>query len=359
MNLSLLNGPRTLGRSKKFWTGAAIALIAACAVGVVSDPFHIENASYFLVWIFMALGLCLMWGYTGILSFGQTAFFGLAGYVYSVITLNLAEGSSLTLLALVLSVGVAALFAAFLGYFMFYGGITDVFVAIVTLATTLVLETFMAQTAGPEWSIGSARLNGFNGMTGMPSISIPWFDANIDLEGRTLYFVLLAMVTVTYLGLRILVNSRFGRALVAIRENPLRATMLGFNIRALQLLAFIIGSTLAGVSGVMYVAWGQYITPSSMGLYSAVLPVIWVAVGGRKDLTATLIGTLAILVISQSLAIYGSQYALILLGTILLLVIMFAPSGFIVAAAQAVSRRKVQTRESATSPLLRGTLKKG
>lgn len=336
MRLKLLNGTQTLGRGYGFWTTACVMLVAAGVLGVVSDPFQVGNVSYFLVWVFMALGLCVMWGYAGILSFGQTAFFGLAGYAYSVVTINLGDSGGMTLFALLASVGVAAVFAGVLGYFMFYGGVTDVFVAIITLAVTLVLETFMAQTAGPEWAIGHARLNGFNGMTGMPPISIPWLGGDIPLEGRALYFVLLAAVVVLYLGLRILVNSRFGRALVAIRENPQRATMLGFNVRAHQLAAFVIGSTLAGVSGVMYVAWGQYITPSSMGLYAAVLPVIWVAVGGRKDLTAALIGTLVVLYASQALAIYGSQYALILLGVVLLGVIMLAPDGFVVVIARRV-----------------------
>lgn len=332
--LRLLNGTQTLGRSRSFWSAVGLVLVIASIFGITSNPFQIGNAAYFLVWTFMALGLCVMWGYAGILSFGQTAFFGLAGYAYSVITINFGDSSGLTLMALLVSLGVTAMFAGFVGYFMFYGGVTDVFVAIITLATTLVFETFLAQTAGPEWSIGKARLNGFNGMTGMPQLAIRWLGSEVRLDGRLLFFVLLVAVTVVYLGLRILVNSRFGRALVAIRENPLRAAMLGFNVRAHQLVAFVIGSTLAGLSGVMYVAWGQYITPSSMGLYSAVLPVIWVAVGGRKDLTAALIGTLVVLYLSQALAIYGSQYALVLLGAILLAVVMLAPDGFVVSAAR-------------------------
>ncbi|TAM87418.1 MAG: ABC transporter permease [Candidimonas sp.] len=330
MDLSLVEGIHTLGRGRCFWSSIGAVVGLAILFGMFVDPFQIENTSYFLIWVFMALGLCLMWGYGGILSFGQTAFFGLAGYAYSIITLNFGDASSVTWAALIAAIALSGLCAAFLGYFMFYGGVTDVFVAIVTLAVTLVLETFLAQTAGPEWAIGTARLNGFNGMTGMPPLGIPWFDGDVLVEGRILFFLLLSAIVITYIGLRMLVNSHFGRVLVAIRENPLRATMLGFDIRAYQLGAFVIGSALAGVSGVMYVAWGQYITPSSMGLYSAVLPVIWVAVGGRKDLTAALIGTLVILYVSQALAIYGSQYALILLGVILLMVILFVPDGFIV-----------------------------
>ena len=76
-----------------------------------------------------------------------------------------------------------------------------------------------------------------------------------------------------YLGLRILVNSRFGNVLVAIRENPERAEMLGYDVRKYQLVAFVIGAALAGLCGVLYTVWGQYITPSSMGMTAAALPI--------------------------------------------------------------------------------------
>ena len=188
----------------------------------------------------------------------------------------------------------------------------------------------MAQTAGPEWAVGSARLNGFNGMSGMPGLTIPWFGGDIELyPDVALYYVVLGLVIVVYLGLRILVNSRFGNVLVALRENPERAEMLGYDIRKYQLAAFIIGSSLAGLSGVLYTSWGQYITPSTMGITAAALPIIWVAVGGRSDLTATLIGTLLVLSVFQALTIYGSQYALVVMGLLLVVTVLVAPRGLI------------------------------
>jgi branched-chain amino acid transport system permease protein len=225
---------------------------------------------------------------------------------------------------------IAAVFAAVLGYFLFFGRISGVFLGIVTLSVTLALERFMAQTAGPEWAVGSARLNGFNGMSGMPGLTIPWFGGDIELyPDVALYYVVLGLVILVYLGLRILVNSRFGNVLVALRENPERAEMLGYDIRKYQLAAFIIGSSLAGLSGVLYTSWGQYITPSTMGITAAALPIIWVAVGGRSDLTATLIGTLLVLSVFQALTIYGSQYALVVMGLLLVVTVLVAPRGLI------------------------------
>jgi len=328
--LALLDGPQTLGRGLPFWFVFALIVLVAALLPTFVDAFAITNLTYFLVWVFMALGLSLIWGYAGILSFGQTAFFGLAGYTYGVISINLGDAGLWTWFALLMSLVLPAVLAIFVGYFMFYGGVRVVFVGIVTLSITLVFETFMAQTAGPEWTVGSARLNGFNGMSNMPPLTFPWGENPIVFDGPSFFWLVLALVVVVYVGLRIAVNSRFGNVLVAIRENPDRAEMLGYNVRLYQLFVFVIGSVLAGMSGVLYTLWGSYITPSSMGLTAAALPIIWVAAGGRKDITATLLATVLLTWLSQQLAVKGSQYALIWMGVILLVVVLFAPEGLFV-----------------------------
>lgn len=326
----LLNGPQTLGRGPGFWVGFALVLGLALVYPAFADAWSVGNTAYFLCWVFMALGLSLIWGYMGALSFGQTAFFGLSGYTYGVVTINFGAAYGMTLFGVVLGVGMSCLGAAILGYILFYGRISGVFLGIVTLSTTLVFTTFMAQTAGSQWAIGAARLGGDNGMTGMPPLTLPWVGGDIALySGVPLYYLLLALLVLCYLGLRVLVNSRFGNVLVAIRENPHRAEMLGYDIRRYQLIAFVIGSGLAGLSGVLYTAWGQYISPSNMNLAAAALPIIWVAVGGRKDLTATLIGTLAVLGIFQNLTIYGSYYAFVIMGLLLVVVVVYLPEGLI------------------------------
>lgn len=338
--VSRLEGPQTMGRGRGFWFSFLAAVLAAAIYPMFVDGWTVGNTAYFLVWTFMAMGLGVIWGYAGSLSFGQTAFFGLAGYGYGVLTLNFGAAYGFTVLALVLSVGLAALLAVVLGYFMFYGRVQGVFIGIVTLSVTLVFQAFMAQTAGPEWAIGSARLNGFNGMSGMPPLTIPWPGGDVLLYADiALYYVLLALVLLVYLGLRMLLNAPFGNVLVAIRENPERAEMLGYDVRRYQLLGFVLGGALAGLSGVLYTAWGQYITPSSMGITAAALPVIWVAFGGRKDVTATLIGTLLMIFLYQWLTIYGSQYAIVVMGVILVLTVLFAPEGIVLSLMRGLSAR--------------------
>lgn len=338
--VSRLEGPQTLGRGKGFWICFLVAVLAAAIYPAFVDGWTVGNTAYFFVWTFMAMGLGVIWGYAGSLSFGQTAFFGLAGYSYGVLTLNFGAAYGFTLLALALSVGLAAVFAVILGYFMFYGRIQGVFIGIVTLSVTLVFQAFMAQTAGPEWAIGSARLNGFNGMSGMPPLTVPWPGGDVLLYADiALYYVLLALMLVVYLGLRMLLNAPFGNVLVAIRENPERAEMLGYDVRRYQLMGFVLGGALAGLSGGLYTAWGQYITPSSMGITAAALPVIWVAFGGRKDVTATLIGTLVMISLYQWLTIYGSQYAIVVMGTVLVLTVLFAPEGIVLSLMRWIAMR--------------------
>src|SRR5699024_2895662 len=342
----LPEGPQCMGQGPNFWVGALVLLLLAIIYPQFADGYDVGNNVYFLNWLFMALGLSLIWGYGGILSFAQTAFFGLSGYTYAVLTINIGTEYGFTLAALVLALVLSAVFAALLGYFLFFGRIVGVFLGIVTLSVTLVFERFMAQTAGPEWTIGKARLNGFNGMSGMPPLTIPWFGEEIVLyPDVTLYYLTLALLVLVYLGLRMLVNSRFGNVLVAARENPLRADMLGYDIRKYQLGAFVIGSTLAGLSGVLYVSWGQYITPSSMGMIAAVLPIVWVSVSGRSDLTATMLGTLIVLSGFQTLTVYGSQYALVVMGLLLVLTVLLAPSGLLLGLVQLPARLTIRKRQ--------------
>jgi ABC-type branched-subunit amino acid transport system permease subunit len=350
--LSGLNGPQTLGNGRAFWTGAVLVLLIAGLYPLGVDKFNVANTAYFGLWTFMALGLSLIWGYGGMLSFGQTAFFGLAGYAYGVLATNMGDAYALPVLALVAALAIAAAFALILGYFMIYGGINGVFVGIVTLSVTLAFAAFMNQTAGPQWHIGRARLNGYNGMTRIPSLAIVGLDGSrLRIEGTGFYYLVLALMVVTYLALRLLVNSRFGNVLVAIRENPERAELLGYDIRRYQLGAFVIGGLLAGLSGVLYAAWGNFIVPASMALPAAAMPIIWVAVGGRQDLTATLIGTLVVIYAFQQLTVISQEYALVVIGTVLVVTILFAPGGYVIAIARLIDRCLARLSRMRVSPI--------
>ncbi len=292
------------------------------------DSYYLDNISYFMCWTFISLGLAVIWGMGGILSFGQTAFFGLAGYGFSVISINFLGVAGVSLWSVILALILTGVFGLIVGYFLFYGGIYDVFIGIVTLAITLVFETFMQQTAGPEYAIGPARLNGFNGMQGMPTIGFKDIPFGL-VEGVTQYYFILILALVVLVFLYKFKHSKIGLVFLASKEDRERVSSLGHNVQRVQLIAFVIASILAGISGILYTNWGGYITPDSMGLVSAALPVVYVAASGKKDFFAVFIGCIFFVWLSQTLAINGKQFAIIVMGLILVISTRFFPDGII------------------------------
>jgi len=323
-----LEGPNTVGASRTFWVGFLLVAGVFAAYPFLFGAFGSVQFALYYAYVFLGLSLSLVWGYGGILSFGQVAFFGVAGYVFGIVTLNVTSPLGITA-GLLGGVLAGALGAFLLGYFMFYGGVTDVYVTIITLVTAMVLHTFMGQTAGSEWSIGSAALGGFNGMPGIPSLEFGVGETAIAFTGSWFYWLLFALVLVTYLGLRVFVNSDFGRVAVAIREDEDRTRMFGYDVKRVKLIMFTIGGGLAGLGGVMFTVWGSYIDPSVFSLAFAALPVVWVSVGGRESLLGAIVGTVAVSYLNEWLSVNAADFALIIIGALLLGVIMFLPDGAI------------------------------
>jgi len=335
-----LEGPNTIGNSRRFWIGFALVLAGLVAFPIVGGSTG-NQFSLFLVLGLLGLSLSLVWGYAGILSFGQTVFFGIGAYTFGVVSINVPTPGGITG-AVVAGTLAGAVVAALLGYFMFYGGVRDVYVTIITLVSTLVMLTFMAQTAGSEWTIGEAPLGGFNGMPGMPLLELgiegvftfQFVFNDIELFVPVLgtvaidpfYYLSLALLLVTYLGLRVFVNMDFGRVLVAIREDEDRTRMFGYDVRRAKLVAFTLGGGLAGLSGVLYAARNVYIDPSVFELYFATLPVVWISVGGRKSLLGAVVATIAVEYLRLNI---GGELALVVVGVLLLVSILVLPGGVV------------------------------
>ncbi|MDQ2049075.1 urea ABC transporter permease [Natronolimnohabitans sp. A-GB9] len=319
-------GPNTLGNSSAFWAGLAVAVALLAAMPVVFGYYAAEVGAVFLAYALLGMSLAFIWGYCGILSFGQVAFFGVAGYAFGIVAINVSTltGATLGLLA---AVAVSTAFAAVLGYFMFYGGVRDVYVTILTLVVALVLFTFMGQTAGGEWAIGDARLGGFNGMSGVPDLGIGVGSVGLEVGLVGHYYVTLGTVVATYLGLRALVNSQFGYAMVATREDETRTEMFGYDTTFIKFAVFTIGGAIAGLGGVLFTTQNNYIDPSVFGITAAALPVVWASVGGRTSLLGTVGAALAIQFVDYQLAISGSEWALVFIGSLLVFVVLVMPEG--------------------------------
>jgi branched-chain amino acid transport system permease protein len=275
--------------------------------------FTANLLAQFLIYGLLAMSLGLIWGYGGIMSFGQTAFFGIGGYAYGVVALNLIHTTGNTNLALLAGLAVSLLAAALVGYFMFYGRISDVYASIITLALTLVLYAFMLQTSGDEWVIGRARLGGFNGMFGqgksmqdianyqippvtiwLPGMGHEGYAFRINRQTASGYYLVVGVCAGVYLACQGLLRSRVGRVMVAIRENEVRAASLGYDTRFYKTLVFTIGGGIAGLAGVLFAAWGRFMNPDRLGLAFASSTVVFVILGGRTHLLGGFVGALLI-----------------------------------------------------------------
>lgn len=324
------------------WAVFVLVLIWFLVYPFFGSRFMVSNLTLFAVYLPVAMGLSLLWGYMGVLSFGQMAFFGIGGYAYGLLSINLQNMLGGTILSMGAGLVATAIVAGFFGYFVFYGQVSEWIIPVLTLVFTLVMETFMAQTAGYQWKVGQALLGGYNGMTNIPSVKM-W--ANEFSSGSlSLYYFVIIACTLTYLALRILVNSKWGSIIVAVREDTGRTRMVGHNVNLIQVLVFILSATLAGLSGIFYVSWGNYIDPSTMGLISATLPVVWVCVGGRQSLIAVVVSTLLLGYIADLLSVYGGQYAFLVNGALLLGVMVFFPQGIFLTLARSLKARRQPPR---------------
>jgi ABC-type branched-subunit amino acid transport system permease subunit len=307
-------------------------LIAATVLGLVMlvtlpqlvDPVVMIELTSYVIMAILALSLGLIWGYGGILCFGQSAFFGIGAYAYAIAVINLGDSTIPLLLAIV----VPGLVAALLGYFLFYARITDVYFGVITLTVTLILYKVMGATSGTQYVIGVAPLGGYNGIPGVPTLNLPGRpDLALSFDG--LFYASGLSLLAVFLGLRLLLKSRFGQIVIAIRENERRAELLGYDARFYKLATFTIGGAIAGLAGCLFANWGMFISPDVFGLAQSAQVIIWVIVGGTGTLLGPIVGCLAIQWITTQLGTQQLLNANLVLGTILIGFVLLVPKGVV------------------------------
>jgi len=218
--------------------------------------------------------------------------------------------------------------AAALGYFMFYGKVGDVYVAIITLAVTLVLLQVITSTAGPQYHIGKAQLGGYNGMTNIPSMEFgyPGHPGDQMSQPDTYTFAVL-LAGLAFLGVRMFLASGFGRVITAIRENEIRTELLGYDVRRAKVIVFTLGGAIAGLAGGVYAGWGNFMNPAPFSLPAAALIVIYVLVGGKGTLVGAFIGAVAVEWLSTVLGGILPSSTTLVVGAILIGVVLLVPGG--------------------------------
>jgi len=276
------------------------------------------------IWALFALSLGLMWGYAGILSFGHAAYFGLGAYTYAITSMNLGESTAAWMLAILLPAFVAAL----IGAMMFYGRISDVYMGVITLVFSLIMAKFMGATAGDAYSIGNARLGGFNGIPAFPILNVPG-DPTTQIYGVPLYYLVVCCLVFCYLLSRWVLSSAFGRILLGIRENESRIELLGYNAPAYKTAIFSLSAAMAGMAGCLFASWAEIVTPALFGLGQSVEVIIWVIAGGLGTLMGPVIG--AVLLGTMKLLLGGQTFIdnSLVIGAILVLVVLLLPRGLL------------------------------
>jgi ABC-type branched-subunit amino acid transport system permease subunit len=310
----------------RHWTtiGVLAAIAATVAAPFFFSRFTVLQISVFLIGALLAESLGLVWGIGGIMCFGQAAFFGLGGYTYAVAVENLGDST----LPIMLSILLPAAAATVLGCFLFFGRLGDIYIGVVTLCVSLILFDFGNSTQDTFYTIGHAALNGFNGMSGVPSINLP-FDPDTTIDTTSMFYLCAGSLIVVYVLFRTLLASPFGRVAVAIRHNEIRAGLIGYNAAAIKLALFVIGAGVAGYAGCLFANWNAFISPNVFGLPMMAQTIIWVVVGGLRTLTGPILGAIALQYLATILGSNSGFNVNMTLGFILMAVVVLLPEGIV------------------------------
>ena len=324
-----------------FWAVIVAVVIAAPAVLPV---FRLNLLGRFLSLAIVALGIDLIWGFTGLLSLGQGIFFALGGYGAAMyLQLNSSSGQPngipeffslygvnqlpffwepfrnplFTLIAIWL---VPALLAALLGNMVFRNRIKGVYFSILTQAALLVFFNFFN---------GQQKL--INGTNGLKTDVTELFGQMVGSPEMQRYFfwVTCVLVFLAWLFVRWIVRGRFGDVLIAIRDDEPRLRFTGFNPTLFKTIVFAIAGGLAGIGGALFTVQSGIVSPQYMAVPFSIEMVIWVAVGGRGTLVGAIFGAVLIMYAKSLVSEAWPQGWLFIQGGLFILVVTVLPEGVI------------------------------
>lgn len=318
-----------------------IALVFALLMPAILPDFRLKLLGRFLSLSIVAIGIDLIWGYTGLLSLGHGIFFALGGYAFAMhLKLQLPEGEipefftlygvkelpffwqpfysfPFTLIAIVL---IPSIVAGLLGYLVFRNRIKGVYFSILTQAALLVLFNFFN---------GQQKL--INGTNGLKTDTETLFGMLVSSKQAQLAFyeISILCVVLIYLLCRWLTSGRFGRLLIAIRDDENRVRFSGYDPTGFKVLVFAVSGGIAGIAGALYTVQSGIVTPSYMEVAFSIEMVIWVAVGGRGTLIGAILGTLLVRLGQTLLSEQFPEVWLFFQGALFLIVVTVLPNGIV------------------------------
>jgi branched-chain amino acid transport system permease protein len=306
----------------------AIAAIGARAFAGTIDPYLAFVATSWIIFGILGLSLDIVWGRGGLLSLGQTAFYGLGGYFGSIVAVNFAGATGNTLiLAVPAGAAFGAICAAALGYVIFFSRMGPLQSTILSYTVTLLLWS-VAQSY--KITVGKAVIGGDNGMANIPGMVLGFGKDAEALDPNAAFATVVVIAAAVYFLTRQIARSNFGRILDAIRIDAEKAELLGYDVRKFQLVNFAYAGAVAGVAGALFALWANYLNPTIFSVQEALLVPIYVLVGGLGTLAGPFVGALAIGGLSFWLGggAAGGQTTLIL-GLLLVLLVILLKNGIL------------------------------
>jgi branched-chain amino acid transport system permease protein len=310
--------PASVARSPAaYWVGFGIVLVLLAASPLVLPEFWRRFVTEILIWGLLAMSLDLLVGYTGMVSFGHSAFFGLGMYGAAAALLTVRPPN--LWLALLYGLIAAAAVSVFVAYFS--TRLRDIYFSITTLVFSqifyVVIFTWTEVTGGE------------NGLTfRAPPLSIPGI-ASTPFTPVTLHWFVLAVVTLSYLLLRRITQSPFGMVLQSIRENEPRTRAVGYAVERYKIVAVMLSGVFAGLAGVLYALQNRFAAPDFVFFIVSGEVVIFNVMGGMGTLVGPLVGAGFFFVLREMFSRYFTQYYLIPVGMIFTLMVIFVPQGLL------------------------------
>ncbi|MFN0317468.1 MAG: branched-chain amino acid ABC transporter permease [Burkholderiales bacterium] len=294
-----------------------VLLALAALLPLVLDEFWILFTTRVFILGLIALSFDLVWGYAGIMSFGQALFFGMAGYSAALIATKLGITSVFVIVPAAAMVGLIVSFLMAVLVILGKRQPSMVFIALGTLTGSYVVERLAR---------GWSYVGGQNGIPSLPRLTAGSFEIS---EGPVFYYMALVILALVYIALRMLTRSQFGLVLAGIRQQEDRIAFFGYRTQNYKGIVFCLSGAIAGLAGGLYGFHEGYVGPGQLGPVLSTQVVLYTLFGGAGTLIGSVVGVGLIDLLSFHLSHVWDTGWPIILGLLLLIVVMFRPTGLI------------------------------
>lgn len=296
---------------KSLLTVSALLLIVLLALPWLISVYPLGIVIEILIFGVFASSLNLLLGYSGLVSFGHAAFFGIGAYTAGIIAKNVSANIFLTLPAAVVASLLAALVIGF-----FCTRVSGFYFLMLTLAFAQ-----MVYAIAHQWE---SLTGGSNGLSGIPVPQL-WSGFNFQ-DQKMLYYLILIVFLLLFFGLRRFIASPVGQTLIGLRENEGRLKAIGYDTRHYRLLAFVIAGGMGGVAGALYCYFNGFVSPQEIYWTVSGHAIIMVIIGGAGTLVGPTLGAGFLIVLQSFVSSYTERWASIV-GLTFIAFVIFAPKG--------------------------------